>query len=333
MTNRVDRAFLRRCDLFESQPEEILDAIGAQGRVVSFGAGATIFRRGERGDSLCIVKEGVLEVLSAGPDGADGAPVAYLGPGEFLGELALLTGSPRTATVRSPQGAELLILERPVFRDLMTSFPDFVRNLCVVLARRLEGLLLRASKISSKELQGDLRFFDLGTVIQTLIGAQQTGALTVTSGDAGQRLAEIVFSRGDIWRARCRALSGDEAVYQLFLRPPEGEFAFTSRPVRDEERSPDVTMPSMTLLLESARLQDELAEIRKTLPPSNARLRARADHLSWSDEGSLELALAIFTRLKRGTTIEEIERDIPRGSYAICQALKEMKDARIFEAS
>jgi CRP-like cAMP-binding protein len=69
------------------------------------------------------VKTGVLEILAAPSDSADPIPVAYLGKGEVLGELALLTGSPRTATARSPERAELFTLEKAVFLDLMKSLP------------------------------------------------------------------------------------------------------------------------------------------------------------------------------------------------------------------
>jgi enoyl-[acyl-carrier-protein] reductase (NADH) len=60
-----------------------------------------------------------------------------------VGELALLTGSPRTATVRSPDRAELFTIQKPVFLDLMDSLPAFSRNLCLVLAKRLETTTLK----------------------------------------------------------------------------------------------------------------------------------------------------------------------------------------------
>jgi CRP-like cAMP-binding protein len=89
----------------------------------------------------------VLEVLAAPTDGADPMPVAYLGSGEVLGELALLTGSRRTATVRSPERAELFTLEKAVFLDLMLTLPAFSRNLCLVLARRLEATTLKVPSV------------------------------------------------------------------------------------------------------------------------------------------------------------------------------------------
>src|SRR5512137_843352 len=102
----VDTTFLRSCDLFESQPEEVLRAVLVQGQVLSFGPGEVVFMQGDQGDRLYIVKSGVLEILTTTGDAPEPLPVAYFGTGEVLGELAMLTGAPRTATARSPERAE-----------------------------------------------------------------------------------------------------------------------------------------------------------------------------------------------------------------------------------
>src|SRR5262245_49363583 len=109
--------FLKGSDLFEHQPDEVLRAVVAQGRLVEFGPGQTVFRQGDPGDRLYIVKSGVLEVVAV-RDGNDTA-LAYLGEGEVVGELALLTGATRSATVRCPERAVVLTLEKAVFIDLM----------------------------------------------------------------------------------------------------------------------------------------------------------------------------------------------------------------------
>ncbi len=100
-----------------------------------------------------MVKSGILEVLARSGDGAEPVPIAYLGTGEVLGELALLTGSPRSATARCPQGAELFAVDKSVFLDLMDQLPAFSRNLCTVLARRLEATTLQVPRSSGKQLQ------------------------------------------------------------------------------------------------------------------------------------------------------------------------------------
>src|SRR6185503_11415432 len=107
----AETAFLRGSDLFEHQPEEVLRAVLAQGSLLELGPGQSVFRQGDAGDRLYIVKSGVLEVVTA-RDGGDPTTLAYLGEGEVVGELALLTGSPRSATIRCPERATVLTLEK-----------------------------------------------------------------------------------------------------------------------------------------------------------------------------------------------------------------------------
>ena len=321
MPSPIDPAFLRHSDLFENQPEEVLQAVLSQGRLLDFGPGDVVFEQGDRGDRLFIVKSGVLEVLSTPTDGTEQVPLAYLGTGEVLGELALLTGSPRTATVRSPERAELFMVEKPVFLDLMETLPAFSRNLCLVLAKRLETTTLKVPRASGKQLQGNLKFFDLATVIQTLIGSHQTGNLVVMQEGSKQRIAEIFFFKGNIARAKYRQLAGDDAVFQLFQSPLEGEFSFTGRNVAEEEVQPDITMPAITLLMESVRLQDELPIIQERIPDPERAFKQKAAHLKWEEAETVELAATVWSRLKKGASMNDLQRDIPRCSYALYKTM------------
>jgi len=323
----IDPGFLKQSDLFENQPTEVIQAVLAQGHVTEFGAGAVVFDQGDEGNRLYIVKSGVLEVLAAPSDGAEPVPVAYLGAGEVLGELALLTGSRRTATVRSPERAELFTLEKPIFLDLMLTLPAFARNLCLVLARRLEATTLKVPKGVGKQLQGNLRFFDLATVIQTLIGAHQTGSLLVTQDGGKNKVAEIFFFKGNIARAKVKHLVGDDAVFQLFQSPLEGEFSFTGRSIEEEEVHADITMPAISLLMESVRLQDELPLLKARIPDASRVFRQKAAQLRWEDAETVELAASVWSRLKKGASVADLQRDIPRCTYAIYKTMAAMMDA------
>ena len=327
----IDPTFLKSSDLFESQPDEVLKAILAQGRLDFFGSGAIVFRQGDQGDRLYIVKSGALEVLAAQADGADPIPVAYLGTGEVLGELALLTGSPRSATVRCPEKAEVFVLEKEVFLDLMVTLPAFPRGLCLVLAKRLEATTLKVPRASTKQLQGNLKFFDLATVIQTLIGSHQTGSLVVTQDGGKTRFADIFFFKGNISRARFKQLTGDDAVFQLFQSPLEGEFSFTGKNVTEEEVQTEVTMPGISLLMESVRLQDELPLLEARIPEANKIWKQKAAQLQWDDPDTLELAVAIWSRLKKGASMSDLLRDVPRCSYYIYKTVIGMVDAGLVE--
>lgn len=319
----ADTTFLRQSDLFENQPDEVHRAVLSQGQFLEFGPGEVLFRQGDQGDRLYIVKSGVLEVVATPSDGSEPQPVAYLGPGEVLGELALLTGSPRSATVRSPEHAEVLTLAKAVFDDLMASLPALPRNMCLVLAKRLEATTLKIPKAQAKQLQGNLKFFDLATVIQTLIGSHQTGVLSVTQEQGKQRFAEIVFLKGNIYKAKVRHLSGDDAVFQLFQTPIEGEFSFTGRPAAEEDgQQSDITMPAISLLMESVRLQDELPLLQARLPDPNRLFRQKPDaQLTWEDPETVEIGASVWSRLKKGASLADLQREVPRCSYWIYKTM------------
>jgi CRP-like cAMP-binding protein len=331
MPGVIDPAFLKGSDLFENQPDEVLRAVLAQGRLEEFGPGALVFRQGDQGDRLYIVKSGALEVLAAPADGAEAVPVAYMGAGEVLGELALLTGSPRSATVRCPERAEVFVLDKPVFLDLMVSLPAFSRNLCLVLAKRLEATTLKVPRASTKQLQGNLKFFDLATVIQTLIGSHQTGMLTVTQEGGKQKIAELFFFKGNIARAKVKQLTGDDAVFQLFQSPLEGEFSFAGRNVQDDEVQTEITMPGISLLMESVRLQDELPLLQARVPDAARLWKQKAPQLQWEDPETLELAVAVWSRFKKGASVADLHRDIPRCSYYIYKTVLGMVEADLVE--
>jgi CRP-like cAMP-binding protein len=76
-----------------------------------------VFRAGEEGDCLYIVVHGKVEVIEGG--GADCHSLAELGPGQAFGEMALLSGAPRTATIRAAMATDLLAIRREDFLRLM----------------------------------------------------------------------------------------------------------------------------------------------------------------------------------------------------------------------
>jgi len=324
MDESIDPAFLRNSELFENQPAEVIRAVLDQGQLLQYGPGDLVFRQGDEGERLFVVKSGVLEVVTVPTDGSEPVVVAYLGTGEVIGELALLTGSPRSATVRSPEHAEVFAVAKEVFFDLMDILPAFSRNLCVVLARRLETTTLKVPRASGKQLQGNLRYFDLATVIQTLVSSHQTGALVVSQDK--HKVAEIFFFRGNIARARYRQLAGDDAVFQLFQSPVEGDFSFTGREVREEEVHNEISMPAISLLMESVRLQDELPMLQARVGEPRRILRQKTAHLEWEDPDTIELAAAVWSRLKKGASVEDLQRDIPRSSYAIHRTVVSLLD-------
>jgi CRP-like cAMP-binding protein len=326
---KPELGFLTKSDLFSNQAPVVLDAVLSQGTFETFGPGAIVFNQGEAGDRLYVIKSGVLEVITQPADNTPTVTVAFLGVGEIVGELALLTGSPRSATIRCPENAELFRLDKAVFDDLMASLPGMARSMCEVIARRLEATTLKSRRAESKQLSGNLKFFDLATVIQTLIGSHQTGSLSVSSPEHEQ-VSEIVFFKGNIVRAHFQHLKGDDAVFQLFQSRPEGEFAFTSREVEEHQRA-DITMPGISLLMESVRLSDELPMLQERLTDRKKVYKPKVKELAWNDPESQLAAQDVFKRLLKGGSIEDLEKESGRCSFYVYKVILTLQGANQLE--
>ena len=113
--------------------------------------GATIFREGDRGDSLHVVMEGTVRVSVVSTRGEE-ATVALLGPGEFVGDLALLDGLPRSANAVATEATNTLVVTRDDFRRWLAERPRASLTL-------LEALSLRVRR--TDEVLADLTFLDL----------------------------------------------------------------------------------------------------------------------------------------------------------------------------
>jgi len=298
-----DIGFLREAALFESMPESVIRTIVTQGENTELGAGELIVKKGDPGDSLFVVKTGVVEVVNP----ADGPPLAYLGRGDSFGEMALLTSSVRSADVRVPQQAELLVIDRSLFEDLMANHPGFASQLAVILAHRLVGVLEDLpNQDAKKQLQGDLRYFDLGTIVQTLIGASQSGVMTLSSGK--ELVAQLYFQNGNVFRAHYGHRRGDEAVHHLFQAEPEGQFLFESKGAESVDDGPDpgITVPAMALMMDSVRLQDELKVLLEDLPAENTMLERNVAALEWSDDEGQADARQVWGCLHSPMSVAEL---------------------------
>jgi NTE family protein len=100
-------------------------------------AGDWLFRQGEPGDSLYVVLTGRLEIVI---EGETEKVIRILGHGDSVGELALLTESPRSASVRARRDSELLVVTREHFAKLLEERPEFAAGLTRVLGRQLRDV-------------------------------------------------------------------------------------------------------------------------------------------------------------------------------------------------
>ena len=128
--------FLACVPLFESLERGLLAALASRARTVRVGAGEWLFNEGDPGDALYVVRAGRLEVV----DEPAGTVIRELGRGDALGELALLTDSPRSASVRAARASDLLAIARSDFDQLLHSSPELSLALNRVLGEQLRSV-------------------------------------------------------------------------------------------------------------------------------------------------------------------------------------------------
>ena len=123
--------------LFHGVDGETLRRLAADARTITLRGGDYLFRGGDAADRLYVVRTGRLRVLVEAEEGPK--VVRELGPGDVLGELALLTGSPRSASAQAVRDSELLSLDAARFDALIADDPGFSRALLRELARQLQA--------------------------------------------------------------------------------------------------------------------------------------------------------------------------------------------------
>jgi small-conductance mechanosensitive channel/CRP-like cAMP-binding protein len=143
-------AALRRVDFLAELAEEELATLVPNLYEVEYGRGETICREGESGDTFYVVQRGVVEVYARRAGGQQ-THIADLEAPAFFGEMSLLTGEPRAATVRAKSDAWLLVLEREGFEKLFRSRPSVAEAVSVVLARRQNELRERRAELDPTE--------------------------------------------------------------------------------------------------------------------------------------------------------------------------------------
>src|SRR6266508_1031202 len=146
------RAILRSEALFECLSDEQIESLVQQSQVSHFGRGERVIREGAEGDSMFVLLRGAAEV-SISKNGAL-IPVATLNPGDCFGEMSLLTGEHRTATVRAQTDCQVMEIGKPVMAELLRASPDCLERLSELLAKRKmenEGILKEAASQAQSE--------------------------------------------------------------------------------------------------------------------------------------------------------------------------------------
>ena len=126
---------LERVSIFAGLSPVHLSRLAAEGSELRFAGGEPVIRQGEPGESLFVVLEGSVEV-SAREEGGAPVVIATLGPGAFFGEMSLMTGAARSATVAAKTESRLLEIDKITLRHVLEEQPSLVETLGAALTAR-----------------------------------------------------------------------------------------------------------------------------------------------------------------------------------------------------
>ena len=175
------RAVFRDHPLFGVLSPDVITRLASYAHTKAVSAGATIFAKGDAGNSLFAVCAGTVKVSNQSSDGKD-AIFNLINAGEIFGEIALLDGQPRTADARALTDCELMVIERRDFIPLVKSEPDIALKLIEVLCARLRR--------TSEQVE-DVLFLNLpARLAKTLLSLKERsapgGRVKITQREIGQ---------------------------------------------------------------------------------------------------------------------------------------------------
>jgi CRP/FNR family transcriptional regulator, cyclic AMP receptor protein len=133
-------------------PDDVLAAMFARGRGIALAANQTLFRAGASGDGCYRLESGLLKVTLESPQRGERI-IAILGPGSLVGDLSMLDGAPRSASVAAVRESKLCFVSSAEFLDFAQARPEIYRAMTMMLARRLraiDGAVTAASFLSLK---------------------------------------------------------------------------------------------------------------------------------------------------------------------------------------
>jgi len=201
-----------RGSLFSRLPEATRARIEASARPATFPAGSWLVREGDVADTLFVLVSGRAEVLVGGES------VRELGPGAVLGELALLTGGRRSASVRARRDCQVLEVDRDLLADTVWSDQRALTALVTALAHQLAearppvsapmqprvvAVVAATDGAPARDVAAALRFALTGTLRMCVLGSPEDGHLDRAERDH-DRVLLVADGSDPEWSSACR---------------------------------------------------------------------------------------------------------------------------------
>ncbi len=313
-----------------------LKALGELSSVRHIDEGVTIYSSGDPSDSMFIINRGAIAVIHEDPRYADRADISYLSRGDMFGEIELLTDSPRRNAIRTCESVSLQCFRKEDLSAILLRVPAFF----LFLARRLASRYVQLTDTAfvqshCLELSGSLKNFDLVTIYQTIVNSNQTGELAIFN-ESGEAIAVFFFAEGKPLHAQYYSLSGEEAIFQLFLHeemPGTFSFSIMDAPEEDQVQQIEITRSSNDLLFTALQYRDEFKELARIVPDPSLTLHPLAAELFWpADDPELNALTQVAERiwesiLHQPSTIDDLFQNLQVCEFKLYRAIRYMEQS------
>ncbi|MCZ6622802.1 MAG: anion permease [Deltaproteobacteria bacterium] len=193
---------IRNIPLFSGLSREDVAKILGKLEEKSFATGTTIFSQGDKGDSFYLIQSGAVQVVLESEVKSE--RIAVLGPQDWFGEMALLSGEPRSATIVTVKDTTVWRLSREAWDELIAKHPSWLLQFCAVLSKKLtrseqqysqgrDAFNSLAEEFYSSRPPNDQQFLRRASLL-TAIDPKAIGLLLRTEGARGL-LSDLEKSR------------------------------------------------------------------------------------------------------------------------------------------
>lgn len=233
---------LKNIPLFSSLKEEEIESISDKLEQVTFPIYTTIFEEGDPGDCLFIILDGVVEVYVDAMENSDKIILSNLSQGDYFGEMALITGEARSASVRTLSDCTLIKLGKNEFDQLIIKNPSISLSLSHMLSQRLKNANIKRAEAetiykSKMKPSGSLAEIAVYDVLKFCEQNSLTGRLNL---DKNEDHAEVTFIKGQLQQVIYNEFLDDQAMDEI-LKWEEGTFQIEPSLLEIEQKEKEIT--------------------------------------------------------------------------------------------
>lgn len=240
---------LHNVPIFRMLGKESIDFIVERLKFKTYDENHTICKIGDPGDTMYIIISGAVDIIIQDNDGNEQV-VASSGSGDYFGEMALLTGEPRSATVRTTEPSEMFLLVQKDFDVILEKFPSISLSMSKVVSKRLRETLSKASQLPRKGVKdagpsGSLAETPLIDLINFCESNSLTGTLTITHDSSS---GVFTYTKGEVVAIKMDDKSDDSALDEL-LKWEDGKFEIKSKPLTLDASKEAVSKDTKEILI------------------------------------------------------------------------------------